>query len=164
MVQKNLTADLCAVLKLTPHAFAQIRGSAVYPKIIGVARFYATNLGMLVVVEASGLPSGKDCADSILALHIHLGGSCTGNESDPFADALTHYNPENCPHPYHAGDLPPLLSNNGYALSIFLTNRFNLNEILGKTIIVHSMPDDFTSQPSGNSGEKIACGVIMQLK
>ena len=42
----------------------------------------------------------------------------------------------------------------------FLTDRFTLKEIIGRTVVIHSMPDDFTSQPSGNSGEKIACGVI----
>lgn len=164
MVQKNLTADLCSVLMLKEHAFAQITGSDSYPEIKGIARFYATNLGTLVCVEASGLPIGSECASPILALHIHTGNSCSGNETDPFADALTHYNPENCPHPYHAGDLPPLFSNNGYALSVFLTNRITLNEIIGKTVILHSMPDDFTTQPSGNSGVKIACGVIRQIK
>ena len=39
-------------------------------------------------------------------------------------------------------------------------NRFRIDEIIGKTIIIHSSTDDFTSQPSGNSGSKIACGEI----
>ena len=43
---------------------------------------------------------------------------------------------------------------------IFLTERFNIDEIIGKTIIIHSNPDDFTTQPGGNSGTKIACGLI----
>ena len=65
-----------------------------------------------------------------------------------------------CPHPFHAGDFPPLLENNGYAYSKFLTNKFKISEIIGKVIIIHDLPDDFTTQPSGNSGTKIACGVI----
>ena len=84
----------------------------------------------------------------------------TGNEDDPFADAKTHYNPKSCPHPYHAGDLPPLFSANGYAYSAVLTDRFTVDEIIGKTVVIHSSPDDFTTQPSGNAGRKIACGVI----
>jgi len=64
-------------------------------------------------------------------------------------------------HPHHAGDLPPLFGNNGYALSMFLTTRFSVSEIIGRTVILHSAPDDFTSQPAGNSGVKIACGVIV---
>ena len=45
----------------------------------------------------------------------------------------------------------------------FLTDRFKLKDVIGKAIIIHSMPDDFTSQPSGNSGEKIACGIINKV-
>ena len=41
-----------------------------------------------------------------------------------------------------------------------LINKFKIKDILGKTIIIHDKPDDFTSQPSGNSGTKNACGVI----
>lgn len=72
----------------------------------------------------------------------------------------THYNPKSCNHPEHAGDLPPLFENNGYAYISFLTNRFTVKEIIGKVIIIHDMPDDFTTNPSGKSGEKIACGKI----
>ena len=50
---------------------------------------------------------------------------------------------------------------NGYAFSAFLTDRFTVKEIVGRTVIMHSSPDDFTSQPSGNAGEKIACGEIV---
>ena len=39
-----------------------------------------------------------------------------------------------------------------------LINKFTVNEIIGRTVIIHSQPDDFTTQPSGNSGKKIACG------
>ena len=47
-----------------------------------------------------------------------------------------------------------------YAFQIFLTDRFTICEIVGRTVIVHSGPDDFTTQPSGNAGSKIACGQI----
>ena len=73
---------------------------------------------------------------------------------------MTHYNPKDCPHPYHAGDMPPLFGNNGEAFMAFMTDRFTVEEIIGKTVIIHSNPDDFTTQPGGNSGEKIACGKI----
>lgn len=62
--------------------------------------------------------------------------------------------------PYHAGDLPPLFGNQGYAFSAFVTDRFAVREIVEKTIIIHSKPDDFKTQPSGDSGEKMACGKI----
>ena len=41
-----------------------------------------------------------------------------------------------------------------------LTDRFSINDVIGKTVIIHAKPDDFTTQPSGNSDGKIACGVI----
>jgi Cu-Zn family superoxide dismutase len=43
-----------------------------------------------------------------------------------------------------------------------LINKFTVNEIIGRTVIIHSQPDDFTTQPSGNSGKKIACGEIIE--
>lgn len=147
-----------------PCAFAQIRGSDAYKQIIGVARFYQVQAGTLVSIELKGLPEAEDsCKSPIFAVHIHSGDRCAGNSTDPFADALTHYNPYNCAHPYHAGDLPPIFGANGLGFSAFLTNRFKSKEIIGKTIVVHSAPDDFTTQPSGNSGMKIACGVISPL-
>lgn len=92
---------------------------------------------------------------------IYMNGtSCTGNAEDEFANAKTHLNPTNCPHPFHIGDLPPLIENNGYAYMSILINKFKVQDIIGKVLIVHDMPDDFTTQPSGNSGNKIACGKI----
>ena len=83
-----------------------------------------------------------------------------GNLEDDFANAKSHYNPNNCPHPFHVGDLPPLIENNGYAYMSFLLNKFKISNIIGKVIIIHDMPDDFKSQPAGSSGTKIACGKI----
>ncbi|MCH5324273.1 MAG: superoxide dismutase family protein [Eubacterium sp.] len=144
-----------------PDAEAVIIGSEKYPLLCGVLRFYRTGGGVLCAAEISGLPD-KDtpCRSGVFGFHIHGGECCSGNADDPFADAEMHYNPENYPHPYHAGDMPPLFSNCGYAFSVFLTDRFSLRDVIGKTVIIHSKPDDFTTQPSGNSGEKIACGRI----
>ena len=81
----------------------------------------------------------------------------------PFPNTGNHYNPGNVPHPEHAGDLLPLLSNNGYAWMTFYTSRINIEDIIGRSVVVHSMRDDFTTQPSGNSGDKIGCGVIERM-
>ena len=144
------------------HAWAEIRGSSRYPHLRGMVRFFRTNFGTLTETDVRGLPDpGKNGRNPIFGFHIHEGSICAGNETDPFADAGMHYNPGNFPHPAHAGDLPPLFGNNGYAYSVVLTDRFTVSEILGKTIIIHGSPDDFTTQPAGNSGEKIACGVIV---
>lgn len=147
-----------------PHAVARVKGSEQYPNIEGEVWFYQTTYGVMVVTDIEGLPkSDNKCQSPIFAFHIHEGKSCTGNSEDPFADAGMHYNPYDCTHPYHAGDLPPIFGANGYAFSVVLTNRFKLDEVMGRTIIVHSSVDDFVTQPSGNSGTKIACGIIKML-
>lgn len=150
-----------SLLSERPSAEAIVAGSADHPSISGSVRLYQTEYGTLVAAEISGLPDSDDpCTHPVFGFHIHSGMSCTGNESDPFADALGHYNPFSCPHPYHSGDLPPLFGNGGYAYSVFLTDRFTVDDVLGRVVIIHSNPDDFTTQPAGNSGTKIACGKI----
>lgn len=155
---------LLSVLYGTPQAAAPMAGSKDYPDIAGMVWFYQTNRGVLVCAQLSGLPHSDDpCGGRVFGFHIHSGGSCTGDMGDPFAHAMSHYNPHGCEHPYHAGDLPPLFGNGGTALALFLTGRFTVEEVIGKTVIVHDRPDDFTTQPSGSSGTKIACGVIQKM-
>ncbi len=126
--------------------------------------FYQLRQGVIIRTDVINLPKGDSvCRSPVFAFHIHSGSACTGNSEDPFADANTHYNPYDCPHPYHAGDLPPLWGADGRALSVCLSDRFTVREIIGKTVIIHSQPDDFITQPSGNAGEKIACGVITEV-
>ena len=155
---------LSSILRGRPQATANIAGSESYPGISGAVRFYQTNAGVIVQAEIDGLPDSQaPCQGRVFGFHIHEGGDCEGDREDPFADSMSHYNPHGCEPPYHAGDLPPLFGNNGIALSLFLTNQFSVNEVIGKTIVIHDHPDDFITQPSGNSGTKIACGVIRRI-
>lgn len=145
--------------KKKKEAYALIKGGEDYPQINGRVNFLQSDNGVLVTVQVRGLPEQSECCNcGVFGFHIHEGMECTGWE---FSDTKGHFNPKDCVHPYHAGDLPPLFSNSGYAYMSVLTNRFYLDEIIGRTVIIHSMPDDFTTQPSGNSGEKIACGKII---
>lgn len=112
---------------------------------------------MLVVAQISGLPETKT---GFFGFHIHGGKSCGGTE---FAQTGAHFDPEGREHPLHAGDLPPLLSAGGRAFLSVVTNRFCVEDILGKTVVIHDDPDDFTSQPAGNAGMKIACGIIGKM-
>lgn len=144
------------------NAIARIRGGNGYPDLNGTATFVQTNRGVLVTVRACRLPRSTTCHGGIFAIHIHEGESCTGDGFDQFSNAKTHYNPLDCPHPYHAGDLPPLIGNNGFAYMSVLTNRFTVSEIINKVIVIHENKDDFTTQPSGNSGTKIGCGEIVR--
>lgn len=150
-----------SVIRQTPGAFAIISGGAQYPDIDGVIRLYQTPNGVLTVTEIYGLPiSFNSCQSRIFAIHIHEGAFCSGNAADQFYNVGSHYNPYGCPHPYHSGDMPPLFTSGNMAFSAFLTDRFRIEEIIGKTVIIHDRPDDFTTQPAGNAGNKIACGEI----
>ncbi len=149
---------LLAVLSRRPRAAAVIAGGVDHPELRGVARFYPVREGVVVFVEVGGLPRG---GSRVFGLHIHAGGDCGGAD---FPNVMSHYDPDGRPHPAHAGDLPPLFDCDGRALSVFLTDRFAVDEVVGRTVILHSGPDDFTTQPSGNSGKKIACGVIRRIK
>lgn len=155
---------LWTIFSRHPDAAAYVRGSAEYPDIKGVVHFFQHPQGVLVLTEMMELPTNRgECGGKIFALHIHEGETCTGNSEDSFADTKMHYNPGNCLHPFHAGDLPPLFESDGYALSAFFTKRFQLKDVLGKTVIVHEGVDDFSTQPSGNAGAKIACGKIVPI-
>ncbi len=138
-----------------PNAVCYIRGREKYPNLQATVKFYQLPQAVLVDVRATGLPTEN--AGGFFGFHIHEGGSCTPED---LSDTLGHYNPQGKPHPEHAGDMPPLLSRKGDANMAFLTDRFSVADILGKTVVIHSKSDDFTTQPAGNAGEKIACGVI----
>lgn len=153
--------NFLSLIRQRPQATARVKGSSDFPDINGTVQFYQTTAGVIVAAQISGLPTDSEpCKERIFAFHIHSGGKCTGNKTDYFADADGHYNPGECPHPSHAGDMPPLFGCRGFAFSAFLTDRISVREIIGKTVIIHSSPDDFSTQPAGNAGTKIACGVI----
>lgn len=153
--------DIISALNTKPCAQAEVCGSGKYPDIKGTVMFHRACGGVLVHAEIDCLPQKCcSCSNPFFAFHIHEGTECKGDADDPFAKAKGHYNPDNCKHPCHAGDMPPLLNADGKAVLVFLTDKFTVSDILGKTVIIHGMPDDFTTQPSGNAGEKIACGVI----
>jgi len=137
-----------------PNARAIITSREPYLHVRGEVLFYQERNGVLVTAKVSGLPQN---GTGFYGFHIHEGNSCDGAG---FADTGGHYNPDSLPHPSHAGDLPPLLSNKGNAYMSVRTDRFRIKDIIGRTVVIHAGPDDFHTQPSGDAGEKIACGVI----
>ncbi len=139
----------------SPDAVAQIRGGIDAPHLSGCVQFYQEKGCVLIVARISGLP--KESETGFFGFHIHQGGSCAGTD---FSETGTHYNPAQQPHPKHAGDLPPLLACGGNGYLSVKTDRFSVGDIIGRTVVIHSDPDDFRSQPAGNAGNKIACGVI----
>lgn len=138
-----------------PKAIARLSGGREAPGMTGTVQFYPMWGGVLVVAQVRGLPLR---GDGIFAMHIHDGGRCAG---PGFESAGSHYNPEETRHPGHAGDLPPLFrccGGRGYLAVV--TDRFSIRDVIGRTVVIHSDPDDFRSQPAGASGSRIACGVI----
>lgn len=142
-----------------PDAAAVIRGGADAPNLSGQILFYQECRNVLVVADVSGLP--KNSKTGFFALHIHEGGSCSGKG---FSETGGHYNPTGQEHPNHAGDLPPLMLCHEQGYLAVRTDRFCVREIIGRTVVIHSGPDDFHSQPAGNAGTKIGCGVICKTQ
>ena len=142
---------------MCPKAVARIHGGREYPQLNGMVQFFQGCHGVIVEAEISGLPKTET---GFFGFHIHEGGSCSG---EAFSNTGGHFNPGEAIHPSHAGDLPPLLGDHGKAYMKVLTSRFCIAQIFGRTIILHAAPDDFHTQPSGNAGTKIACGVIQKV-
>ncbi|MBQ8556719.1 MAG: superoxide dismutase family protein [Clostridia bacterium] len=138
-----------------PDAVAYVRGGTDAPNINGQVRFYQESGSVLVVADVAGLPQNSETG--FFGFHIHEGNLCSGAG---FPQTGSHYNPADTGHPNHAGDLPPLMMQHGRAHLAVRTDRFRVQDILGRTVVIHSNPDDFHTQPAGNAGTKIACGVI----
>lgn len=136
-----------------PAAVAWVHGTGIH----GKAEFFPRPGGTLVAVRVWGLPRTQT---GFFAMHIHEKGDCSGKG---FPNTGGHYDPAENPHPMHAGDLPPLLSAEGKAFLAVETGRFRVEDVIGRSLIIHAGPDDFRTQPAGNAGEKIACGVIRKV-
>lgn len=142
-----------------PDAVAQIQGGMEAPQLSGCVEFYQENGCVLIETRISGLP--RENETGFFGFHIHQGEICSGTD---FSGTGSHYNPTDQSHPKHAGDLPPLLACQGNAYLSVKTDRFSVKDIIGRTVVIHSNPDDFNSQPAGNAGRKIACGVIRKRR
>lgn len=137
-------------------------------KTIGKAVIMQAANGVLIHLEASGLPHGWH------ALHVHQYGVC---EAPSFDSAGGHFNPTKREHGYdnpkgyHAGDLPNVYADkNGSVRVEFFTDQLTLvksrpNSLLkegGTALIIHEGADDYQTDPAGGAGKRLACGVISQ--
>lgn len=139
-----------------PTVCARLEGSSEIHNLVGDVYLYPFRDGTLVVVDVDGIPFS-----GFYGFHIHQHGPCdVGKGYTGFHDVGEHYNPTEQPHPYHAGDLPVLMSFDGHAFMVVYSDRFRPEEALGRAIIIHEWPDDYTSQPTGNAGQHIGCGVF----
>jgi len=150
--------NLCAV--------AYVKGGPLRPDIQGTVWFKDVAGGTEICADICGLPPYHPATNSNAPIgphgfHLHECGNCdVGDPENPFQAAGGHWNPNNQPHGNHAGDFPVLFSNNGYTKTCFYTDKFKPIDVIGKSVIIHENPDDYRSQPAGNSGKRLACGVI----
>ena len=132
-------------------------------KTFGEATFEQVGDKVKVVVFVQGLKPGQEHG-----LHIHEAGDCSSGDG---MSAKGHFNPHGKAHAAHtsaerhAGDLPSLVANKqGRANVQVEIDGISLTagpaNIIGRGLIVHADPDDFKTQPTGNAGARIACGVI----
>jgi len=130
---------------------------------IGFAKFTEDGTGGIHVnVKVSGLSPG------LHGIHIHGVGSCVTGASPAFTSAGSHHNPEGVLHGAHAGDLPNLVVDaegrgtlNAHLAQFTLSaGPTTLLDNNGSAVVVHAAQDDYVTDPTGNSGGRIACGVI----
>lgn len=136
---------------------------------IGSAKFYSLADGKIKMDLEINM---KERADSNIAVHFHEHGDC-GNMGE---NTHGHWNPTNEPHgkwesaSYHSGDIGNIkLDDKGHAKLSVTTDRWTIKDgdaknIIGRGIIVHGGTDDYTTQPTGNSGPRVGCGVIEAIK
>ncbi|MDF2548736.1 MAG: superoxide dismutase [Anaerosolibacter sp.] len=147
-------------------AVAHLQGGPLAPDLKGIVYFKDVPGGTEVYVHVVGLPpyqpGTKDKAPiGPHGFHVHENGDCSvGDPEKPFEAAGGHWNPTNQPHGNHAGDFPVLFSNDGAAKITFFTNKFRIKDAIGKAVIIHQSPDDYRSQPAGDAGKRLACGII----
>ena len=135
-------------------------------KAVGDVDLMQTPAGVLIKLQIKGLPPGEH------AFHVHAVGKCEA----PFESAGPHFNPGNHKHGImsgeaHAGDMPNLHVPQSGELSVEVVNAAvslekgkpnSLFDNDGSSLVIHAKADDYKTDPAGNAGDRIACGVIQQ--
>lgn len=143
---------LKAEAKINPSSGSQVTGTVTFEEVDG---------GVKVVADIKGLTPGKH------GFHVHEHGDCSAPDA---SKAGMHYNPRNTNHGgpdspvRHVGDLGNVVADDkGHAHYERIDAVITLDgpeTIVGRSILVHADPDDYVSQPAGNSGKRIGCGLI----
>jgi Cu-Zn family superoxide dismutase len=143
-------------------AVAKLTGTKGHESVTGTVEFVAQEGGVLVTAHLEGLTPGDH------GFHIHEKGDCSAPDG---ASAGGHFNPSSHKHgapdaaEHHEGDLGNLTAGkDGKADKTMTLTDVTLgdgaNSVVGKGFIVHDKKDDLTTQPTGNAGARVACGVI----
>ena len=156
-----LLLSACASNQATaPSARAQLAASS-GSTVSGSVTFSETPMGLHIEAQVAGLSAGQH------GFHIHEVGDCSAADA---TSAKGHYNPHGKLHgdrggEHHVGDMPNLMADaaGNARLSVDLADMSLHGEagnVTGRAVVIHADPDDYRSQPAGNSGKRIACGVI----
>ncbi|MDQ6887649.1 MAG: superoxide dismutase family protein [Gemmatimonadota bacterium] len=163
----------CSSALVTKHPVAAARATLANTSggTVGAAELWQ-EAGGLVHVDVSAV----NLAPGAHGIHFHAVGRCDSSAT-PFSTAGAHYNPLNKQHGLtnsdgpHAGDAPNIqIGADGRGTLSFTTDRVTLTsggttllDADGSAVVIHAAPDDQTTQPSGNSGARVACGVIRSV-
>ncbi len=149
---KKSNALTKAIVTLTPTEGNNVKGTVTFTK---------ENNGIKIVAEIEGLTPGKH------GIHIHEFGDCSTKDGN---SAGGHFNPLDKPHggPFskdrHVGDLGNITADQNGKANLVILDRIisfeGVNSIIGRALIVHEKEDDFKTQPTGDAGKRLACGVI----
>jgi len=136
-----------AVVTLAPASGSSVQGEV---------HVRAISKGVHFEGSVTGLSAG------VHGMHVHEAGDCSAPDA---SSAKGHFNPLRQMHGMHAGDLPDIVADaSGKAKFSFDVAGIDLGThemgISGRALVIHADPDDHKSQPAGNSGKRIACGVI----
>jgi Cu-Zn family superoxide dismutase len=158
----SLFLAACASYTDGPSATANLQATK-GNTVTGTVQFSKRGNKVLVAGEVQGLKPG-----AVHGFHVHEKGDCSSGDG---VSAGGHFNPTTKAHgshdhsEHHAGDLPSLVADAaGRAKFSFETNSITVGsgvtDVVGRGLIVHRDPDDFKTQPTGNSGPRVACAVI----
>ncbi|RDK07721.1 superoxide dismutase family protein [Cupriavidus lacunae] len=150
----NTGADARATAKLQPKSGTDTAGTVTFQQQPG---------GVMMTAAITGLPP-----NSVHGFHVHEKGDCSAPDA---MSAGGHFNPTGKPHgqmtvpDHHAGDMNNVTadaSGNARVSMLLpdLTVGTGANGVIGRAVVVHKDPDDYKTQPTGNSGGRIACGVV----
>lgn len=148
-----------------PGATAELKNAQ--GRVVGQATFTEEGTAVRIVLDVRGLPSGEK------GVHIHAVGRC---DPPDFTSAGGHFNPLGKRHGLlnpagpHAGDLPNIIVRADGSGRLEVANPrvglgaspISLFDADGSALVIHAAPDDYKTDPTGNSGARIACGVIVR--